>query len=466
MEISDLTGAFASRSTVARLSERAELTTASKQPSAVDDDRGRALDAFRNEIRARLRARFSARFNAGATAYSENRAPASANDVAKDVVDAARQSIAAQPTRASSAITAFRASVQDIATTVRSSFSGRDDATDVSDALTRADQGLADLGDEFGNVRESSASVLSVDTRTSERSTIKIRTQEGDIVRLDLRRLDTLTAQDAEASVPGGYARTTEIEAGSQTRLRLRVEGDINDDELNAIRSVIEQASNVADEFFGGDLASAFESSAALNFDSDQLARVKLRFRFTESTRVAFASQVERTAPEAVAATPAPVLPSIESVRAAPLPRIEPFVNTAPRLSPETAEQAQPTVQPVAESQPVEVENPVVAQTQVEPAVETDTTAPAGQPNFIEQFLDQVGDFLRSINEGFAGFEESGSVRFQYSESVKLTLLRETLSVATPVAYASAGETAEDILSALTEVSSASPDVQPKSAVS
>jgi hypothetical protein len=156
--------------------------------------------------------------------------------------------------------------------------------------------------------------------RRSERTALYIETQEGDVVRLKIKVRDSLHA----ATHTGDDGATlTEVAASSTIKIRFSVEGDLNADELAAIRSVVEQATAIAGEFFAGDAPEAFAAAAGLEIDGAQLARVGLRLAVREQLGYA-ASTTYRRAP-APAPIPAPAAivvapsePAAEPAAAAP----------------------------------------------------------------------------------------------------------------------------------------------------
>ena len=75
----------------------------------------------------------------------------------------------------------------------------------------------------------------------------------------------------------------TSLAAKSSTKVSLKVKGDLNSDELAAIQSIFVQSASLADEFFAGDYAAAFEAASGLEIDGQQLAKVSLRFAVRES---------------------------------------------------------------------------------------------------------------------------------------------------------------------------------------
>ena len=384
--------------------------------------RGRALGIFRQEMRFALKMQFHARFAASQTNYLQAAEPAATADVAAETLGVAKQAIAEAPTRAGKSIAALKASVQHAATIARQTVDQADDVADLDAAVARVDDSLNDMDREAAVNRESSASVLNVDTRTKQRSSIRIRTQEGDIVRLDLKRVDSMSASDVAVSNENGNATSTEVEISSRSRMILRVKGDLNDNELAAITSVFEQAESIANEFFGGDIGAAFNLSQGFEFDAEQLARVNLRFRMRQVTNVSYAEAVQRPAIEA--AEPPVVAP--QPVISMPSP-------------------VQPVETPAAATPAEDV--PAV-ETPAEPA--PDTAAPLADTSALAGFFDLVSTFLRSIGDGF-GDGSGGSFRLHYSESFKLELLRTVIHASAPAESDNAVANADGIINAVVD---------------
>ncbi len=351
-------------------------------------DRGKALGIFRQEMRATLKLHFYARFTSANTVYARPHDSAEPGDIADEALGAARQVVAESPSTAAKSLISFRARVHESASVARQTVGSQADTKDLDSTVAKVDQGLTELEAKVANDRVSSASVLEVNTRTKQRSTIKIRTQEGDVVKLMLKRVDKLSASDTAQSSGNNFSALTEVQVSSRSRMILKVDGDLNEAEFAAIQNVFMQAEKIANEFFGGDLAAAFDLAQGFEFDSEQLARVKMRFRFTETTRVSYTESVQ-TAPPAAAT----IEPAVDSARIAP---------AAP-------------VQAVAETDEV-APQPVAA---------PDTSD-------LSSLFETLSTFLRSIGEGFAS--ESGTVSFKmhYSESFKLELLKAVMHTTAP----------------------------------
>lgn len=245
---------------------------------------GRALGIFQREMRMALQATFHAKFAAQQQGYASVQDAPNADDVAADALQTANQLTAESPTNAASSLVMLQAKVHETATYVREIVSAEENLQAIDDAVANIDAGISQLEDEVATNVESSASVLEIDTSTKLQSAIRIRTQEGDMVKLSLKQFDSLSATDT--------ADYTEISMSSQSRLMLKVNGDLSEAELTAIQNVFAQAEQIANEFFGGDLAAAFESAEGFEFDMEQLARVNLRFKMQQATEISYAGTI------------------------------------------------------------------------------------------------------------------------------------------------------------------------------
>jgi hypothetical protein len=443
MEVSGISAGLFSG---ASLDSRAVATVAAPAKSERTDDggrtvesascdcgprRGRALGIFRQELEARLFARVGLSFAARNPVYEAVRGELSPQQVAGETVAAAERWLTQNPDVSRQALAAVRDDVTRAAGTAAAAV-GADAELDL--ALSSVEEGLDGLEPLAARNVESSASVLSAETRLRERSTIRIRTQEGDVVKLELRRVENLSIEDEAYQDRSGFATSTGVDYSSRSRLRLSVDGDLNEAELAAISEVFAQAEAIAGEFFGGDLAAAFEAASALQYDTEQLARVRLRFRSSEVTNVSYA-RVSTSAPvEPAAEAPAPEPVTI--ARAIPAPVPEPTPAAAP-------------VAAAAPARAAEVQQP------------EDTVATVGGPavpaadgvfDRLDEFLDMLGDFLRSLAQGYDADGKETSVRYHYSEAFKLEILKSVISVSAPEASDDAAYNATEMIDRAIEV--------------
>lgn len=147
--------------------------------------------------------------------------------------------------------------------------------------------------------------------RRSAKTELVIQTQDGDVVRLKIRSRDALGVREEG----GAEGEAFEVALRSSTRISFSVEGELDEGELAAIKRVMEQAGELAEDFFAGDLEAAFATAQALEIDPAELARVGLRIKLREELTYA-----QHGAPRSLpTVAPAPATPQPE-VPVGPVP--------------------------------------------------------------------------------------------------------------------------------------------------
>ena len=423
---------FASSSTAGTDFHRSKRVEGTREPRHDHENghhgksrKGLALGVFKQELHIALKAHFHAKFTVMQQGYARQQEPVTSDDVAEEALGAAKQLVAEEPTKAAKSLISFRAKVEETASYVRETVGDYDDVAEVDDAVAKVDQGLSKLEGEVAANRESSASVLSVDTRSKQRSTIQIRTQEGDIVRLSLRRIDSTSASDVAYSNNEISLTATEVAVSSRSRMMLKVEGDLNESEMAAIQNVFAQAESIADEFFSGDVSAAFNIAQGFEFDTGQLARVNIGFRMSQVSNVSYA---EASRPAAFAATLEPAVEQVPSVPVTPATAAHEPVTTSTTAA-----------APVVVEQPVTFDGENVAEA-IASAESVETAAPIADALSI--FFEQLTAFIRTVGEGFA----AGSYSYHYSESFKFNLLKAVMHTIAPSDAGNAAENAETVI--------------------
>ncbi|MEQ1773814.1 MAG: hypothetical protein ABL891_08525 [Burkholderiales bacterium] len=259
--------------------------------------------------------------------------------------------------------------------------------------------------------------------RRTEKTALYIQTQEGDTVRLKIKSREAVDAASATAQSGDTVVSELQLAARSSTKIAISVEGDLNPDELAAIQSVVEQAGELADAFFAGNLPSAFSDAAALQIDASQLSQVGLRLSMREQTTYAHLgaqralpapAPVPAPASAPVAAPAAAVTTATAPDGAAPATAAEP-VATAPATTP--AAPAGDTASPVAADNAPPL------------------PAAAGVRQTITGFLHQLLDTLGAAAQPQNGADSSASIHM----ALKIKIFQSVLMTASSSAIAPAG---------------------------
>ncbi|WP_200834016.1 DUF5610 domain-containing protein [Nitrincola tapanii] len=113
---------------------------------------------------------------------------------------------------------------------------------------------------------------------------LNLTTREGDQVKI---RFASQQAFQASAAMvrdgQGNQATVLDISRSERSGFMFSVEGNLNADELDAIQTLVRDISQLADEFFNGDVQKAFEQAQDLRMDGSQLASMNLTMTRSES---------------------------------------------------------------------------------------------------------------------------------------------------------------------------------------
>ncbi len=104
-------------------------------------------------------------------------------------------------------------------------------------------------------------------------------TQEGD--KVTIRAMSDLEIQEQAFSIEneGGSISAQSYSENYTSGFSFSVNGDLNEDEMTAIEDLLGQVNNLADEFYEGDLGTAFDMALELDSDEDQIAQFSLNLR-------------------------------------------------------------------------------------------------------------------------------------------------------------------------------------------
>ncbi len=116
-------------------------------------------------------------------------------------------------------------------------------------------------------------------SRQKNNFAFELITQEGDKV--------TIQAMNQSSSMAMSYMEESadhslsyyESQESSRSGYAFNVEGDLNEAEMTAIEDLMAQVNNLADEFYDGDLGTAFNMAMDLSSDKDQISQFSLNLR-------------------------------------------------------------------------------------------------------------------------------------------------------------------------------------------
>lgn len=116
---------------------------------------------------------------------------------------------------------------------------------------------------------------------------LEVKTRDGDIIKISFK-------QNAGAFQASSYQHNSDGVSLAQQRgssatagFDISIEGQLSDDEQQALAGLVEQVQGVSERFFGDDLKGAFKAATELGFDNQQLSGFSLDLQRSETSKYA-----------------------------------------------------------------------------------------------------------------------------------------------------------------------------------
>ena len=178
------------------------------------------------------------------------------------------------------------------------------------------------------NATSTSASTLSY--RRAESTSIFITTQEGDTVELKIQARESATLDTSASETDDKRLAELNLKMQGSTEISFSVNGNLNAEELAAIQGVIEKTSAIAQDFFKGDVRSAFAKAEQFNIDATQLTKVGLRMSSREELTYSQRGAPRQTAsPAAFAPPPSSAPAGADTAASTPTQNVAPVPHPA-----------------------------------------------------------------------------------------------------------------------------------------
>ncbi|MBY4678511.1 DUF5610 domain-containing protein [Marinobacterium arenosum] len=123
----------------------------------------------------------------------------------------------------------------------------------------------------------------------AESFSLSLTTQEGDQISIEFGNSSYYNASAGFSRNEDGSTAGFSIERGVASNLSFSINGDLNDEEMAAIESLLKDVNEIADDFFSGDVQQAFEKASEYRMDGSQLASMNLRLEQSQSYSAAAA---------------------------------------------------------------------------------------------------------------------------------------------------------------------------------
>lgn len=153
--------------------------------------------------------------------------------------------------------------------------------------------GIAPSG-ETSSSRQTSISAAERYSK-AESFSMDVMTKEGDKVSIRFNSEASQTASLGAYSDDNSSAISYGIERNASSSYSFSVEGDLNEEELDALTTLIQDINLIADDFYSGDVQDAFEQATELEMDKSQLMNLNVTMTQSASySAVAAYEQVQQ----------------------------------------------------------------------------------------------------------------------------------------------------------------------------
>lgn len=148
-------------------------------------------------------------------------------------------------------------------------------------------KGIDELSEDTFNIEKALISPRKLESveyannyeRTKNNFEFEVVTQEGDVVKIKAMS-DNETFQEALlAQKDGKEIYYNYSEENNRSGFNLQVKGDLNDSEMAALEDLMAQVNSLAQEFYTGDLGTAFDMAMELTSDAEQIAQFSLNLK-------------------------------------------------------------------------------------------------------------------------------------------------------------------------------------------
>ena len=145
------------------------------------------------------------------------------------------------------------------------------------------DAGRAEI-DSSSVARSSTSRITNIqaDAYRENNFSLELTTQDGDRVTIDINRIRAASFSATQGS--NGQGGSSLQVSGSQfqsSSFELTVQGELDEDELEAINQLLTDIDAIAGEFYGGNFEKAFNLATELQLDKDELASLDLELKQT-----------------------------------------------------------------------------------------------------------------------------------------------------------------------------------------
>jgi len=154
----------------------------------------------------------------------------------------------------------------------------------------------------FPTNQQTSTSAYQHSYAYSESTAIQIKTQDGDIISINLSQLYASLkegSQFSSSNVNNSNNQSYDFQGNYHSaQYQYSIEGTLDEGETQALTDLLLQIESLAEEFFSGDFQGAFESALALGFDASEIASFSVNLNMTQVEQISTYESISNVTPQ------------------------------------------------------------------------------------------------------------------------------------------------------------------------
>ncbi len=174
-------------------------------------------------------------------------------------------------------------------------FSGTDYSQTIMEAVDQAHglikQGIEDIKARSNGVETGNYSYKAAAFDETRNISLTILTRDGDKVTIDIHQARGAGGSQLEMTGSDGTSKSAEQYSYSDGRLAFSINGNLDADEVTAIRELIDNVAGLAKTFYSSDFEKALGQASAIGFDSTELSGFALDMDYRQTQYTASAEQ-------------------------------------------------------------------------------------------------------------------------------------------------------------------------------
>ncbi|MFI3186644.1 MAG: DUF5610 domain-containing protein [Methylococcaceae bacterium] len=161
----------------------------------------------------------------------------------------------------------------------------------LDDTYSKIQEGLSKLESADQTTSSSLTQVQGFSAQINQAAQIEIITKEGDVIKIRLAQSASVDKSAASSEQNGTSVSAFQSNAASSSSFSVTVDGNLNEGEQNSLKKLLNQMDKVGQDFFNGNIQSAFKHAQHIGLDTQQIASFSMNLSMEKSIQAVAAYQ-------------------------------------------------------------------------------------------------------------------------------------------------------------------------------